>query len=232
MGLATALLTAFYSFRMVFLAFWGEKRVPEGVHPHESGPWMLVPLVLLSVGAIGAGYVGVTPKPGGFAGFIEPHGGFHHFLAPAVTAYRESDEHVHGEATRIEKTVQQGHALMYLSGLVSIAGIAAAWVLYVWRRDLSQRVAAGAPELHDLLLNKYYVDEWNDATIVQPLWKSGRAAYLIDTIFVDGALWLIAAAPRALGALLRPLQDGLIQSYGVTMTAGLLLVVLIVLLLR
>ena len=62
MGLLAALLTAIYTFRMVFLAFWGEERIPAGAHPHESPPWMVVPLVLLSIGALGAGYVGVTPK--------------------------------------------------------------------------------------------------------------------------------------------------------------------------
>lgn len=248
LGLLTALLTAFYTFRMVFLAFWGEKRVPAGVHPHESGPWMVIPLVLLAVGAVGAGYVGVTAKAGGFAGCVEPHGPFHQFLAPSVTAYQVSAAGIDAahatngthfaEGTpekhaRVDETAHdEGHLLMYLSGLISIAGIAAAWYLYVRRRDLPARVAADVPELHDLLMHKYYVDELNDAAIVQPLWKSGRAAQAADDNLVDGALWLITAMPRAMGALFRTLQDGLIQSYGVTMTASLLVIVLIVLLLR
>src|SRR5690606_34364928 len=87
-GLLTAVLTAFYTFRMVFLAFGGEERIPEGAHPHESGRWILVPLILLAVGAIGAGYAGVHFASGGFFGFIEPHGAFHHFLAPVVEPYK------------------------------------------------------------------------------------------------------------------------------------------------
>jgi len=58
-GLLTAVLTAFYTFRMVFRCFWGEQRVPQGVRAHESGRWMLVPLGILAAGSILAGYFNV-----------------------------------------------------------------------------------------------------------------------------------------------------------------------------
>jgi NADH-quinone oxidoreductase subunit L len=231
MALATALLTAFYTFRMVFLAFWGDRRVPEGVHPHESGRWMLVPLVLLSIGAIGAGYVGVHFERGGFAGFLAPDGVFQRFLEPVTEPYH---------ARLIAETLARegaeggvhagGYLLMYVSALLSIGGIVAAWYLYVRRRDLAWQVVDEFPEVHELLANKYYIDEWNDAMVVRPLWNSGKAAYVTDNVCVDGVLGAITAIPRALGHTLRTLQDGLIQSYAVTMTASLLIVVLIVLL--
>ncbi|MBI4580910.1 MAG: NADH-quinone oxidoreductase subunit L, partial [Planctomycetes bacterium] len=231
MGLATALLTAFYTFRMVFLAFWGEKRVPEGVHPHESPPWMRVSLVLLAVGAVGAGYVGVTPGAGGFAGVLEPHGPFHHFLEPATESFHAAAA-VDAVVEAGEPTAHQDHTMMYLSAIISIAGIVVAWYLYVRRRDLPRRVAADLPELHALLHNKYYIDDWNDAVVVQPLWRSGRAAFAMDEYGVDGALGVITLIPRGLGGLFRTLQDGLIQGYGLTMTAGLLLLALVVLMMQ
>ncbi len=221
-GLVTALLTAFYTFRMVFLAFWGEERIPEGVHPHESGPWMVVPLVLLAVGAAGAGYLGVTPEAGGFAGMLAPHGPFQHFLAPSVEPYR----------AHVVEQGSEGYAMMWVSSVIAVIGIIAAWYLYAYRRDVATRIAEDMPEAHTLLYNKYYVDEWYDAAIVQPLWRLGRLAYATDQIVVDGILALITAVPRTVGAVFRSLQDGLIQSYGLTMTASLLLIVLIALMIR
>ncbi|MFQ5491419.1 MAG: NADH-quinone oxidoreductase subunit L, partial [Phycisphaerae bacterium] len=69
-GLLTAVLTAFYTFRMIFKAFWGDERIPEGVHAHESGRWMLLPMGVLAVGALLAGYFNV---PGDRIGhFLDP----------------------------------------------------------------------------------------------------------------------------------------------------------------
>lgn len=229
-ALFTAALTAFYTFRMVFLAFWGEQRIPPGAHPHESGRWILVPLVLLAIGAAGAGYVGVRPRAGGFAMILAPHGAIHHFLAPVTEPFAEPAIPVmEGEAVVPHEEVEESYALMYGSAAISIVGVAVAWFLYARRRDLARRVAEGWPELHDLVHNKYYVDEWNDATIVRPLWLSGRAAFATDRYAVDGVLSFITAVPRGLGAAFRTLQDGGIQSYAMTMTASLLLIVLIIL---
>lgn len=229
MGLFTALLTAFYTFRMIFLAFWGEQRVPQGVHPHESGPWMVGPLVLLAIGAIGAGYFGVTVHRGGFAGVIAPHGVFHEFLAPATVPFHAAGATAHEGVAPVEHA-EEDYTLMYVSAAISIVGIALAWWMYAKRREVPRRIAEEWPEVHSLIHNKYYIDQWNDATVVQPLWQSGRAAFATDRFAVDGILSLITLIPRGLGALARTLQDGLMQSYGVTMTATLLLIVLIVML--
>jgi len=70
MGLLTAGLTAFYTFRMVFRCFWGEQRVPEGVHAHESGRWMLAPMTVLAIGALAAGYFQVPGER--ISGFLGP----------------------------------------------------------------------------------------------------------------------------------------------------------------
>jgi NADH:ubiquinone oxidoreductase subunit 5 (subunit L)/multisubunit Na+/H+ antiporter MnhA subunit len=282
-ALVTALLTAFYTFRMVFLAFFGPQRTPEGSHPHESGGWMLVPLVLLAIGAIGAGYVGVHPQAGGFANFIEPHGVFHRFLAPSVEPYREQAElmnagraragragssrplpetgsaslwnrHLAGPTDRLEAgptnsagpthSVRPEHGtphgsppaehaeptaatMMYVSSLIAVAGIAFAWFLYVRRRDLAERIRMDWPTAFAVLHNKYYVDEMNDAVVVEPLRRTGVGFFGIDQFLIDGLLSLITAVPRFMGFLLRPVQNGAIQSYGVTMAVGMIAIVII-----
>ncbi len=221
-GLTTAVLTALYTFRMVFIAFHGEPRIPEGVHPNESGRWMLVPLVLLAVGAVTAGYVGVVIEPGGFAGLFEPTGVFHDFLAPVVAPFKEASISRLGHQAH-----NDGHALMYASAALAVLGIAAAYVLYVRRPTWPRTIRQAFPEIHELLVNKYYVDEVYDAVIVRPLWQLGGWLYVLDQLVIDGALRLIVAVPQALGAALRTLQSGATQGYGVVMTGGVVLIALI-----
>jgi len=231
MGLITALMTAFYTFRMVFLAFFGEQRVPEGVHAHESGKWMLIPLVILSFGAIGAGYLGIdaTHKP------------FHNFLAPVFdSTFAANNPVAHGAAATVA-AAGHGHeaaeqvsfwthyGLMVLSGFLSIAGIYVAFQLYVKRPWLAGLLKATAPGLHRTLWNKWYVDEAYDASIVQPLKTGGRVAVGLDDYLIDGLLWTLTAVPRALGYLARVPQSGLLQGYGLSMVVGVTIIVLIML---
>lgn len=227
MGMVTALLTAFYTFRMVFLAFAGEERVPEGVHAHESGWWILVPLIVLAAGAAGAGYVGVHFARGGFLGFLEPEGPFHRFLAPSVEPFTAA-LHARTGPAGAEEAHAGGHVLMYVSAILSIAGILVAYLLYARRRDWARRALQAAPGLQEVLYNKYYVDELYDAGIVRPLWNSGRLFFGIDRFVVDGLVWAVSAVPRAMGFLIRPIQNGALQSYGVSMTAGLAVIVFVV----
>jgi NADH-quinone oxidoreductase subunit L len=226
-GMLTALLTAFYTFRMVFLAFHGEQRIPQGVHAHESGIRMLIPLGVLSVGAIFAGYLGVTfhPGSGAFLGLLQPHGGFHHFLAPSVQSFILTMETPHGEAAGHEG----GAALMYLSAAIAIAGIALAYLLYAGQRVLAGQIAANLAGPRELLYHKYYVDELYQAAIVEPLRSIGRFCFAIDRFGIDGAVWFATAVPRGVGFLLRGLQRGAVQGYGLSMACGLVLLILLML---
>jgi len=215
LGLVTAALTAFYTFRMVFLAFFGEQKVPEGVHPHESGVWMLVPLVVLSVGAVGAGYVGVAGKP------------FHHFLEPVF-------EHTFIEASGGHHAAAPGgflatYGLMILSGVISVVGILAAYLLYVGQPWLAGLARASWPGGYRVLWNKWYVDEGYEAGIVEPAKRGGRACVGLDDYLIDGLLWLVTAVPRGLAYALRVLQGGMLQGYALTMVVGAAVIVLFVL---
>ena len=221
-GLVTALLTAFYTFRMVFLAFYGPQRVPEGVHPHESGKWMLVPLVILSIGAIGAGYVN-----------IEATGrGFHHFLAPVFenTFAAASPAHAvaHGVAAAAHAGFWTEYGLMIISGGLAIVGILTAYILYVQQDWLPGLIRASAPRSYRTLWNKYYVDEAYDAGVVEPARQTAHVCVGLDDYLIDGLLWLVTAIVRGIGHLLRPFQSGMLQGYALSMVAGIAIIVLLV----
>lgn len=234
MGLLTAALTAFYTFRMFFMAFAGPQRVPEGVHPHESGGWMILPMSVLAIGAIFAGYLGV-----GFAGkpfhtFLEPV--FHDtFLASASHGSHEvaaaiSTGHA-GAATPVGAAAgfMGEYGLMLLSGGLAILSILGAYIVYGKNPWIAATVRATAPRGYDLLWNKYYVDEAYDRVIVRPLRALGRLCFWLDEYLVDGLVWLIALIPQALGYGARGVQRGALQGYGLAMGVGLAIVVTVVL---
>ncbi len=213
-AILTAWLTAFYTFRMIFLAFHGKERLPHGVeHAHESGPWMSAPLLLLSIGALVAGYAGVTIHGGGFLGIFEPHGRFHHFLS-SVLPQQHAAEHAGPES----------HWLMYVSAGIAIWGIFTAWFFYRRRPTIPMAFAIAFSPIYKLLYNKYYVDEAYDLVFVRPLRWFGEFCYGLDRFFINGILWLIAAVPRAIGYGLKRWQQGALQGYALAMVAGILVI--------
>ena len=213
MALLTAVLTAFYTFRMVFLAFFGDERIPEGVHVHESGRWMLFPLVVLSIGAIGAGYLGVGDQP------------FHRFLEPVF-------EHTFVAANPVQENwVQAGehgpaigfwahYGLMMVSGSLAILAILAAYIFYLRQPWIPPLVRASTPQTYDALWNKFYVDDLYQQGIVEPARKGGNICVGLDDYLIDGLIWMATAVPRGCAYLLRVLQSGSIQGYGLSMVVG------------
>jgi len=207
-GIITAALTAFYTFRMVFLAFFGEKRVPQGVHAHESGWWMLIPLTVLAIGALGTGAI------------------FHHHLP----------EFLHGIMVPFAKgqPTELHHwspmLVGAMSGAIAVLGILIAWVGYVALPELPESIKNSWSRVFTYLHNKYYVDEGYDALIVTPLRQLGNFFYAFDRYAIDGLVWLVTAVPRLLGFMLRSLQNGALQGYGVTMATGFGIILLLALL--
>ncbi len=221
-ALLTALLTAFYTFRMIYMGFYGDQRLPRGVeHAHESGRWMTTPRVVLALGAMFAGFVGVHFASGGFGGFFEPHGGFHSFLAPVFAAATAAGLEPGGDAA----AHAGGHGLMYWSAAISLVGIAAAWYCYRRRPVIPMAAALAAGSVYRLLYNKYYVDEIYDRTFVQPLWRFGRFCYGVDRFVINAILWIIAAVPRAVGLGLKGWQKGAMQGYAMGMVIGIVAIV-------
>jgi NADH-quinone oxidoreductase subunit L len=214
--LATAGLTAYYTFRMFFLCFHGRLRLPDeaGQQPHDAPAVMIAPLWVLALGAIFAGYIGVSPGggPDAFLGVFRPHGRIHECLAGSTLGHAEP--------------APGGAWVMYASTLVALAGIALAWRRYgaAPETDPDQRALGGLWRLwHD----KYYFDEVYDRLFVRPLRGVGRVCFGTDNYGVDSVVWLVAAVPRGLAHLLHFLQRGAVQAYALSMVVGVAVLLLI-----
>jgi NADH-quinone oxidoreductase subunit L len=201
-GLLTALLTAFYTFRAFFRTFWGEERIPEeaGHHAHESPPVMYVPLIVLAVFAL---FIGAAIGPTGAVG---------HFL-----------ERTPGWAALGDGHAGHNYGLMIGSSLVALIGVASAWWLYGRPSAMPHRLAQQLRFGYELSLNKFWFDELYAAIVVRPLVGLAQLCRVADYRLVDGAVRGVAAIPAGIARwLLRPLQNGLVQLYALGMVFGLI----------
>lgn len=209
LGLAGAVLTAFYMFRLVYLTFYGEGRRPAPAsarHVHESPRAMTVPLVILAVLSAVAGFVGMPVFLGGKSNLFNRFIG--RVLAPAG----------HHLASSMEVR------LILAATLSALLGIGLAFVLYRRAPEIPGRLAARLPRAYRLLLGKYYVDEAYDAVVVRPLVRGADWTYRnFDLRVVDGALNGSAAAAGLAGKGLNTLQTGLLRDYALAFLLGAIL---------
>jgi NADH-quinone oxidoreductase subunit L len=197
---------------------------------------MAIPLIVLAIGSVFAGYVGVPHALGGsnrIETFLEPsfeaHGAAHE-AAPAEGAAAAGARETPGAPAGAESHGPgPSHAdtgtelmLMAISSGIAIAGIGIAAFFWLRNRNAADAVARRFRPIHQLLLGKYYVDEIYDATIVQPvrqlstggLWKG------VDVGFIDGAVNGVGAAIGAGSSVLRRLQTGSMRAYAFGVFAG------------
>ena len=233
-----ALLTSFYSWRLMFLTFWGTPRwdgsehiqhavhhdphaptsvgtapIPHpnhgasgtlGYHPHESPKSMLIPLVLLTVGAVFSGFF--------FHGlFLDPEQGAT-FWNGSV-AFNEHLTHATHEVPELVK----------LSATIAmLIGVGIAWLAYIRSPELPGRFVANAGGLYRFLLNKWYFDELYDTLFVKPsislgrlLWHGGDEG-IIDRFGPNGAAAVVAMGVRAAVRF----QSGYLYTYALVMLLG------------
>ncbi len=233
-----ALLTSFYSWRLMFLTFWGTPRwdgsehiqhavhhdphpptsvgtapIPHpnhgasgtlGYHPHESPKSMLIPLVLLTVGAVFSGFF--------FHGlFLDPEQGAT-FWNGSV-AFNEHLMHAMHEVPELVKLS---------ATIVMLVGVGIAWLAYVQSPELPGRFVANAGGLYRFLLNKWYFDELYDTLFVKPsislgrlLWHGGDEG-IIDRFGPNGAAAVVAMGSRAAVRF----QSGYLYTYALVMLLG------------
>jgi len=266
-GTLVALLTSFYSWRLMFLTFWGTPRwtasehiqhalhdahghghadhghdhalnahhaddrhgnpaqaedsgdrpsehgpaqhdLPAGTggyHPHESPLPMLIPLVLLSIGAIAAGFV--------FHGFfIEPESGEHYWKG-AIAFREELMHHMHGVPM-----------LVKLSATIAmLLGLFGAWVAYIKSPSLPTSVAEHFRILYRFLLHKWYFDELYHLLFVRPAFAIGRILWhrgdeqTINRFGPDGSAWVVQVGARVANRF----QTGYLYTYAFVMLIGL-----------
>ena len=231
-GAITSLMTAFYMFRLVFLAFHGERRgapadtpghhaasahgsAHHGVHLHDAPLPMAIALVVLAVGSVLAGYLNVPAAIGGTA-FLE------HFLEPSL--HVPAMEGAHEAAEHADHGVEL--LLMAVSSAIALAGIGIAAFLYLKRPEMPGALAARFPGVHRFLVNKGYVDEIYDAVVVQPLKAlSEHVLWKADARVIDGAVNGTGQIVAETGALLRQMQTGSVRTYAVSVLFGAVVIV-------
>ncbi|MCX7708145.1 MAG: proton-conducting transporter membrane subunit, partial [Anaerolineae bacterium] len=204
-GLATAGLTAFYSFRTVFVPFWGQERDRKLFsHAHESPRVMTLPLIILAVGAVLAGYIGL-PQLSLIDGWLEP--GF-------KVGEKAAEEAAHG-------SVVLEFALLVVSALVALGGAYFAYRAYVVDTDIPKRARTSLGWFARLVENKYYVDEAYNMIVVQPLRDlAGWLARAFDQRGIDGVVNGLAGVTGWVGVQARRLQTGLVGLYALSILLG------------
>lgn len=257
----TALLTAIYMTRLMVMTFWGKPRfsgidashgshhsAADGGHghhgkPHESGPVMWVPLVVLAVLSVVGGFVGIPPALGSLIG-IHSENRFERFLEPAIgkatvlpahsaltapvpeqtvppgTTEQPSISARSGEAAAGHAETGGGHEdaagerlFTAISTLVALFGLGLGWVLFT-KNPLRK--------MPSILENKYYVDEIYDAALIGPI-ENGSRGFLwkvVDVKIIDGAVNGVAGFFAELAGFLRLSQTGNARGYAAAILIG------------
>ena len=207
MGVLAALMTSFYSWRLIFMTFHGKPRASQEVmsHVHESPPVMLIPLAILAIGALFAGAV--------FAGeFIGHH--YDEFWGSAITL--ADTNHIMHEFHDVPSWVVWSPTVM------GAIGFALAWLFYIKAPSIPQAIARVNEPAYKFLLNKWYFDELYDVIFVRPAQWIGRTLW----VFGDGKT-IDGLGPNGLAAtVLRvtqrvvALQSGYLYHYAFVMLIG------------
>jgi NADH-quinone oxidoreductase subunit L len=250
-GALASLLTAVYMGRLVFLTFHGERRhdapaaadahghAAHGGHghghgaPHDAPPAMALALVVLAIGSVFAGYVGVPAALGG-------HNALGAWLAPSFAAPVEAGAVVQagaeaaaeaaegageGDVAHDAEHIALERTLMGVSSGIAIGGLLLAAFIWLKRREIADQMARSFAPIHKLLLNKYYVDEFYDATVVKPVQAVSREGLWrgVDVGVIDGAVNGVAAIVDASSGVLRRLQTGSVRAYAGSLFLGVVL---------
>ncbi len=203
-ALFTAMLTAFYMFRLLFITFSGKFRGTheQEHHLHESPATMTIPLIILAVLSIVGGFAGIPEA------LVQGGDKLTAFLSPVIA---QQEEHTVSHNTE--------YGLMALSTVLMIVMIIAAWFKF---RNYQRSEATGFGKV---LENKWYVDEIYDAIIVRPLHKlGGFLKTVIESSVVDGLVNGVGKAVNYSSRQLRLLQSGQVGSYVLLMVLSMLLI--------
>ena len=218
----TAFMTAFYMFRLFFRTFTGEMRTK--LDPHESPFTMTIPLMVLAVLSVVAGWL-----------FVQGH------AFETLVHFKEG-------------AAEEGSLLVvWISIAASVLGIGLASAIYVFKVVPDGYFRNKFPGIHKVLINKWYVDEFYDRTVIKPSLNLARRFFSFDSKYVDGAVNLtgiinviisklhnifdkaavdgavngVAAAAQGGGGILRRVQTGLVQNYMLILVAGAALAVVV-----
>jgi NADH-quinone oxidoreductase subunit L len=239
-GAAVAGMTAFYMFRLLFMTFFGQSRVDHHLehHIHESPRSMTIPLIVLAIGSVLAGYIGFPVWLGGT-------NAFEHFLEPVFEPLpiQQAPPAEYSNAAEI--------GMAAVSVAIALIGFGLAYSKYCKRSWEEQREVRQYGSLYSVLLNKYYVDEIYDALFVNRAKDSGMGLWKFDAKVVDGLVngsaltttlsasgsgwwdrWIVDGLVRFIGGFIktvswpvRLIQTGYVQNYALVMVLGVLILI-------
>ncbi|HVW81978.1 MAG TPA: NADH-quinone oxidoreductase subunit L [Mycobacteriales bacterium] len=195
-AIAGAGLTAFYMTRLMVMTFFGNKRWPRDVHPHESPKVMLVPMAILAAGSLVVGFLLVLG------------GSLQHFLEPSVGGSIEKGAHT------ISPVV-----LSIITLAVVLGGVAAAWWL-VGRKPVPAEPPTKVTVATKAARRSLYGDAINEGLLMRPGAYLTRALVFFDNRGVDGVVNGLAAVVGGTSARLRRTQTGFVRSYALSMLIG------------
>jgi NADH-quinone oxidoreductase subunit L len=194
-------MTAFYSFRLVFVTFWGPSHVDphHAGHIHEPSKTMTLPLIILAMLSIVTGYLGIPE-----------------FLGPTFETSPSGATHEGGA----------GIGIMVAATGMGLLGIAGAYYVYVLNPSIPDRLSQRWQSLYRASLNKWYVDEAYDRTIVRfTFFAASKLWERVDVNVIDGAVNGTARAIAWGGWLLRFTQSGQAQHYALGMALGVVVLI-------
>ena len=212
LGILAAFLTAFYSWRLLFLTFHGTARADEVTmaHVHESPKIMILPLLVLAVGAIFAGYMGYEA----FVGYKASEFWGNSIL---ILDHHEALENAHHVPIWVK----------YLPLAVGLIGITLAYVFYIVKTDLPEHLKSAFHSLYQFLHNKWYFDELYHFLFVRPCFVLGRGFWhvidgsIIDGLGPDG----VSATVKRTAARVAALQTGYLYHYAFAMLIGIVVII-------
>ncbi len=211
--LAGVLVTALYTFRLIFMVFHGEERLtPEArAHVHESPAVVTVPLILLAIPSVVIGWFTVEPML--FGGYFGD--------AIVVEPARDVLAHVGAHGTSAGAFL--AHGWFGWPVRLDLIGIAIAWYVYLRRPELADRAASAASAVYRVLVNKFYFDDLNEKLIAPGARLLGKGLWRVgDEVLIDGAV--VNGSARTVGwiaAVARHLQSGYLYHYAFAMIIGL-----------
>jgi len=215
-GVVTAALTAFYMTRLMALTFWGKSRFGHDVHPHESPPTMLIPLIVLGILSVIGGWFGIPHLLGEYVHLPNLIEGW---LEPVVAKLPE---------VQSEPVIEW--SLMRFS--VALAGLSAAFAYdsYILHPERTGKLVSALGVVYEAIFNKYYVDEIYQGWIINPLVEGSKALWLyIDVNFIDKATYFAGDLVSGMASFVKTVQNGKTQSYALYMALGVVVVMTIVL---
>jgi len=241
LGLTAAFMTAFYMFRVIFMTYHGkfrggvdkenedlraageeidEAHATARVHLAES-PWtMVMPLLILAVAAVLAGYL--TNPTAGY-GIVDQHS-FGEFMTENHQVFETHEAAVHAGAEP-----KFNYGIAFLSTLVALSGIALAYAMYQAKLISPANLTARFKPVHRILINKYYMDELYEDIIVRNIFYNRFAKRLasFDITILDGVNVQLASWTRRFSGVLGFIQDGQLQTYGAVASAGAVVAIVI-----